>query len=169
MIMPLRLKTLLEVKENVKRKNDTNNSIMAIWAEINFLKVVVPSLNFVDNFKNLKGYSIPAFSLYTEVITKYLEVLKGFIIGEHISNKIYANYIVRITDPGRRQQEVFEREVKEIKKGLNVNCKNSEFLVFSKRDIPRSEQRIVDSRKKQVQKFINGDGHCETKTRRAFE
>lgn len=94
------------------------------------------------------------FNFYSKAILKELEVQTGFIIGGQNLSNVAIQMTLMMADIERKLQELLDKIVKESsKKGLTINCKQTECMDVSKRNSPSSKLQIRDVKIKQKQSF----------------
>ncbi len=114
------------------------------------------------------------FNLYSEMILRALEDLKGVHVGgRNVNNLRYADDTVLIAESQAKLQELLDKVVEESEtKGLSINCKKTVCMVVSKKGSPRCDLRIGDASIQQAEKFkylgsvITSDGRCDTEIKK---
>ena len=100
--------------------------------------------------------------------------MEGFIIGGHnLNNLRNADHRVLIAQSEEKLQNLLTKVVEESKrKGLTINCKNTECMVISKQSDQLCRLKIEDTEIKQVKSFnylgslITDDGKCDSEIKR---
>ncbi|GFS23270.1 retrovirus-related Pol polyprotein from type-1 retrotransposable element R2 [Elysia marginata] len=136
-----------------------------------------------SNFQNIKRgvrqecvLTPDLFSLYSEMIMRQIEEMKGLKIGGHNINNIrYADDTVLTADSEEKLQELLNKVVEESKnKGLELNSKKTESMIITRKtSIPKCGMKIEENTIKQANSFkylgtqITSDGrnHQEIKSR----